>query len=181
MKNIFLGILVLLFFACQHQEPQKVFEGEKQFRVLEPSRIYFNNIRSSSYYKRRQPKTNIDIYTHRKFSKTRNKPLIRPIIVHEWMKDEASIFIEKNDYPHFRDDFDIAWENAQDSTAGILQLKRRSRQKQYEFAGALYEKILAKCEFYITNTKGERIPLWSDRKDKSAFVATMRDYYKLTE
>lgn len=181
MKKIIFAFFLLSLLACQVEKPRKVFEGDEAFRVTEPARLYFNNIRSIQYYKRRQAKTNIDIYTHRKFYKGRARPLIRPIIVHQWMKDEASIFLEKNDYPFFGDGYHLKWINRRDSTAGILKMERKTRQNQYEMAGSIYDCILKGYDLSIVNTKGENIAILNDRKDQSAFITTMKDYYKLSE
>ncbi len=178
-KRWYYLLLGLLFYACERPKPQKVFTGEKQFRTTDPSRLYFNNIRSSNYYKKRIPNTKVDTYRHRKFSYTDKRPILYATIINRWMEEEAYVFIEKNDYPAFTDSLVIQWKK--DSLAGEYVLDRFTKENQFEFAGRLYESIAQKQKLQLLLSNDETTPIFTEIKDQQAFLATMRDYYELIE
>ncbi|MEL6926847.1 MAG: hypothetical protein AAFO94_22595, partial [Bacteroidota bacterium] len=108
-------VLILLWFlggllSCEVPSAQKEFTGDKQFRTTDPSRLYFSNMRSGSYFNRRKPNTKVDLYTLRKFSREKERPILYPIIVNNWLQDEAYVFIERNQYDAFKDSLKIRWE-----------------------------------------------------------------------
>lgn len=177
-KLWFLGSL-LLIIACQSPEPQTEFVGEEQFRTTDPSLLYFKNVRSAYYYKEVEPHSKMDIYTFRKLSKTDDRPILYPKIINHWLKDEAYIFIEKGFYPYFDDTLRIQW--VSDTLTGEHLLTRKTRQRQYEFAGELYRSLKEGHQMKMLNAKKQWVPIFKDYDDKSAFIMVMNDYYKLTE
>lgn len=184
MQFITLSFTISIFFlisACQVPEPQKVYTGEKQFRTTDPSRLYFNNIRSTDYYRKRKTNTEIDLYTHRKLSYVDSRPIIQPILVNNWLENKAYIFIEKNDFKEgWSDTLTVAW-SVNDSLGGYYILDNLTRPKMYVFAGQLYEALLSKQELKIKDKKGTFYPIMLEAYDRKAFMITMRDFYRLTE
>lgn len=182
-------IRFLLLFAilvssttCSQPEPQKTFLGDKQFRTTPPSRLYFNNVRSVYYYKERKPNTKIDLFTLRKMYKGNAYPILIPRIINNWMKDEAYIFLENNAYPQFSDSVMVQWEHETiDSLKGTYLMTRRTKKQQYEFAGKLFESLTNAHELSIQNEQGEWIPFFDNFDDRMNYIATLKDYYKLTE
>ena len=179
IKNAPFIIIFLLIVGCEGPEAQKAFTGEQQFRTTDPSRLYFNNVRSSYYYNRRKPNTKIDLYTLRRFARDRNRPILYPVIVNNWMQDEAYIFIEKNDYEAFGDTLIIEWKS--DSLQGELALALFNKKNQFEFAGKLYEALTEQHELKLKKPNGGLVPIFENQLDRSNFITTMRDYYRLTE
>lgn len=104
------GTLIFLLFAgCKEPTPSKPQDSKPTglFATTAPSKIYFNNIRSIQYYRNRKPGTKLDVYRHKKFSMTNKRPIIYPLIIDNWMKDEAYLFVEQNTYPSFSDPLKI--------------------------------------------------------------------------
>jgi len=171
----------LLFGACNSPEPQKKYTGEKLFRTTDPSRLYFNNIRSTAYYRKKSPHSETDMYRNRKLSFNNQRPIIHPIIVNNWMSDEAYIFIEKNEYlGGWSDTLTIRW-SIEDSIGGKYLLPIPSRPEMYELAGKLYAAMKEGQLLEVKDAEGEFVPLLENQQDRSAFQTTMRDYYRLTE
>jgi hypothetical protein len=184
MKKMWFVVMVLLVFVnCETPKPQKVFTGDKQFRTTDPSRLRFLNVRAAYYYRERPQHTKLDIYKLRKFSNGKNKPVIAPVIVNNWMKDEAYLFFENNLYPYFRDTITIKWIEKNDSitNSGFHELTLKTKKNQYEFGGKLYESIQKGHDLFLKNTKNELVPIYNNGEERSAFTMTIRDYYRLTE
>jgi hypothetical protein len=184
MKFFWIVIFPLLFWiGCEQPEAQKVFTGDKQFRTTDPSLLRFNNLRTVYYYRERPKNTKLDIYKLRKFTMTKEYPLLIPVIVHNWMEEEAYLFFENNLYPYFMDTVTVKWQSSLDSmnTEGVYELALRNKQNQYEFSGKLYESLQKGHDLFIKNSKNEFVPFYDNIDDKSAFNTTIRDYYRLTE
>lgn len=180
---IVFGFLTAAFtgLSCQGPEPQKVYTGEEQFRTTDPSRLYFNNIRSTQYYRKRKPNTKMDLYRHRKLSFKDERPIIHPVIVNNWMEDEAYIFIEKNDYKGgWSDTLTVRWA-VEDSIGGYFYLDVPSRPNMLEFSGKVYEALRKGRQMAAKDREGNFIPIFEDSADRMAYQATLRDYYRLTE
>ncbi len=175
-------ITLVSYTTCTQPEPQKEFLGDKQFRTTHPSRLYFNNVRSAYYYKDRKPNTKIDLFTLRKVYKGKAYPTLVPKIVDNWMKNEAYIFLENNAYPYFTDSILVKWQHETiDTLQGEYIMTRRTKKQQYEFAGKLFESLTNSHELSIKNKKGEWIPLFDNFDDRMNYIATLKDYYRLTE
>lgn len=178
---IFFGGLTLLFFSCQSPEPQKQYTGDEQFHTTDPSRLYFNNIRSTQYYRQRKPNTKIDTYRHRKLSFVNDRPILHPMIVNNWLEDEAYIFIEKNDFEKgWSDTLTIQWA-VEDSIGGYFYLDVPTRPKMFEFSGYIYEAMREGKKLAAKDREGNFHEILEESKDRQAFFATMRDFYRLTE
>ena len=98
LYTLSLLLLPVLLWCCEQPEQQKTFTGDSQFRTTEPSRLRFLNVRAAYYYRERPQDTKFDIYKLRKFKITKEKPLFIPVIVHNWLEDEAYLFFENNLY-----------------------------------------------------------------------------------
>jgi hypothetical protein len=114
---------------------------------------------------------------------TKKYPLLIPVIINNWMEDEAYLFFENNLYPYFTDTITVKWQTMTDSstTEGIFELALRNKQNQYEFGGKLFESIQKGHNLFIKNSKNEFVPFYNDLSDQSAFRMTILDYYRLTE
>lgn len=179
----FVILLGIIWTSCEQPEAQKVFTGDKQFRTTDPSRIRFHNMRSVYYYRERARNTKMDIYKLRKFEMTKDRPVLIPVIINNWMKDEAYLFFENNLYPYFTDTITIQYQQQTDSTQikGIYELPLKNKKNQYEFGGQLFESINRGDDLFIKNSKNEFVPIYNHSNDKFAFMTTIKDYYRLTE
>jgi len=178
-KGLTFFLLGLAIWSCEIPQAQKVYTSDRQFRTTDPSRLYFKNIRSMDYYNRRKPNTKIDLYTFRKFSQDTTRPILYPMIVNNWLQDEAYIFIEKNGYSGFSDSLIISWKT--ETEDGQFAIGLFNKPMQYEFTGELYERLLNNEILFLKNKTGSLVPVFHNRADRLYFMTTMRDYYRLTE
>lgn len=177
---ILVFFLQLLLYACHQPEAQKEFTGAQQFRTTDPSRLYFNNIRSVYYLQEQQPDTRIEFYKLRRFPQTKERPFLYPIIANNWMESEAYIFLEKNDFKEgFSDTLTIQWKSETDS--GYYYLPVANRENQYVLAGQLYESLRSRHRLFIKTKAAEFTPFFTDIDEQQQFKTVLRDYYQLTE
>lgn len=172
-------ILAFWFSSCAAPQPQREFTGEKIFRTTQPSRLFFANTRAFGYYRKRPPGTDLDVYNLRKFKSTRKRPMLTPIIVDAYLKDEAYLFIEANEFPGLSDPMTIRIQT--DSITDTISLISPSRKEQLIFATDFYEGILkgGKVEVMVRDTGFMEI--YESRAERAAFLTVVKDYYRLTE
>jgi len=179
-KSFQLAILVIgLVLACSSPAPEPVSEGDPAFRTTDPSRLFFQNVRSASYYLERPKGTALELYRHRRFSQTAKRPLLIPIIVQAWVKHEAYLFIRPNDFPQIHQPLTVRWQY-QDESAEI-SMTEGTRSDQFQFANDLYASVRAGHNLELLKQDSSYTPILTSRAERSAFLATVRDYYRLTE
>lgn len=92
----FIPILILiLWMGCQSESVERYRNGNDLFKTTAPSFIYFKNIKSLKYQSTRNPKTQMDFYRPKTFTKVLNQPIIYPVIIHNWLEDESYLVFEK--------------------------------------------------------------------------------------
>ena len=172
-------ILALLFVKCSSPQPQRAFTGDKVFRTTQPSKLFFANTKAHNYYRKRPPGTDLDVYTLRKFKVTRRQPMLMPIIVDAYLKDEAYLFIEANKFPGITDPLTIRIET--ETTKDTFSLELPTRKAQLEFATDLYEGILngRRVEVLVHDTVF--VEIYKKRTERAVFQTVFTDYYRLTE
>lgn len=157
---------------------KKPVDTENRYRVTAPSQLYFKNIRSANYSEKKLP-NKMDVYKLKKFSTTNERPIIYPTIIHNWMGDEAYIFIEKNAYAHYGDSLIINWRQAESN--GQFHLALPTRDDQYDFVENIYDHIKKGDELFLKTKSQKDVPIFQNLEDRKHFVITLNDYYKLTE
>ena len=105
--------------------------------------------------------------------------MLIPIIVDAYLKDEAYLFIEANDFPGHSDPMTIRIQK--DSAMDTISLSDPSRKGQLAFATDFYEGILkgGKIEVMVRDTGFAEI--YESRAERASFLAVVKDYYRLTE
>lgn len=176
---IFLSLCVFFYFGCQQNRKTKAFSGDRQFQTTDPSRLYFKNIRSINYYQTRKPNTKIDIYQHRKFSRTDKRPILYPMILDNWLTGEAYLFIEKNAYPKFAEPLLI--QAQKDTVINTFKIEVFNKKNQYRFAEQLYNALNDGQELTVKTKTGAFVPIFQNYQDKSNFRMTISDYFRLIE
>lgn len=178
-KYIFLFIGILFYLGCQQNKPPKEFSGNPKFQTTDPARLYFKNIKSVAYYRTRKPHSDLDIYQLKKKVQTNERPIIHPMIVDNWLDNEAYLFLEKNDYSQFFDPLTIKID--QDTSANIFTIDLFNKDNQYNFAAKIYEALKARWALSVKNKDKTFVPILVHYQDKANFMATMTDYFRLIE
>lgn len=160
-------------------------ETQRRFRTTDPSRIYFRNVRIINYQSTTQPGTRIDLYRWKRWPQQTEYPEIIPVIVDNWMQDQAYIRLEINPTaPPPNEPLTISWQHnpeGQPSTNDTLQLVSFRWEDQYQFATQIYEHLLANDLVTIQGNDSRYYPLFQDYESRNAFLVTLRDYFRLIE
>ncbi|MEL6863492.1 MAG: hypothetical protein AAFP19_03690 [Bacteroidota bacterium] len=174
------GLLLLFLLSACSSDQEQVQKGPKSpFQTTQPSVLYFKNMRSVNYKQRRQePK--MDVYTFRQFTDTDSRPILYPLIVNNWLQDEAYLLIERNEFGAFADSLIVQWESPTDSS-GTFYLANTFKQQQYEFGLALYQRLKEDCSLKIKSSDGTYVPLFDQKEDRFHYATVVRDFLRLTE
>lgn len=170
---------VSFLWTCESNNSPKAFTGDRQFQTTDPSRLYFKNIRSIAYYRTRKLHSEIDIYQVRKFSRTDKRPIIYPQILDNWLDNEAYIFVEKNAFSKFASPLTIKSES--DSLSTTFEIDVFNKKNQYEFATSIFNSLNKGQELSVKTKEEGFVPIFQNYQDKSNFMMTIRDYYRLIE
>jgi len=172
-------MIAVMLASCAPPQPQREFTGEKIFRTTQPSRLFFANTRAHSYYRKRPPGTDLDVYKLRKFQFTTKRPMLIPIIVDAYLKDEAYLFVEANKFPGLSDPITFRVESKE--SIDTLRLDLPSRKAQLAFATDLYAGIMEGHKISVMVRDTGFVEIYEKRAERSAFQAVVKDYYRLTE
>lgn len=156
---------------------QQAGEGDQRFRTTQPSALYFKNMRSTQYKMQEQPKSRIELYRHKKFA---DNSLLLPVIAHNWLQDEAYLFLQPNPAaPALSKPLQFTTDTT--TVEQALTLDPPTPAQQYETALQLYKGMQAEKDWYIRQQNGSFQPLYTEGNERTAFLTTVRDYLKLTE
>ena len=180
MNNPIKLILVLFCFgliiSCQLDRDKKVERQKFQFKVGADANLFFRNVRQI-YYDRESPDGKWQAY--RLTDRTITGTFISPVIVINWLKDEAYLLIESSDDLAEEDFFSLIIEDEASLKKDTLILKDRGRERMLEFGSRIYEAIQKKQSIKIL--KGENyIPLFPSDTTRDSFRLVMADFYRLT-
>jgi hypothetical protein len=182
MKIRFFTVLSLLFsFACSDISPEEASAEKSVFSTTAPSHIFFKNMRSSYYQATQQAGTKVDLYQLRKIKTDASVPLIYPVIADNWMKDEAYVLIQTNEYEKgFQSPLSVYWSSEKEE--GVIEMKSPPNfEHQYAFALELEEALRKNYRLHVLDGNGEEVAVFEAYDEKSVFLTTLRDYKKLVE
>lgn len=157
-------------------------DTESPFLVKDPNYIYFKNVRKYYYTESRapggKPSERMNIYQLRKFSAAKERPLIYPQIIDNWLEDKAYLFLERNEYP-------IATPLTLYATAGrdtsVIRMERPTPQAQWATAEKIARALEADQSLFVLNEASARVPIFEQKTDRLAFLTTIKDFRRLTE
>lgn len=170
--------LGLALSACDTKRTEP-FSGDPAFRVSQPSRLYFANIRASSYYLENPKGTHLEVYRLRKFSQGANRPMVVPVIVQAYLKDEAYVFVRPNDYPGIDPGLKIRFATADSS--GTYGLGDGSKASHGALAEGLRRSILRGDSLYLALAGGREAYIYPTRAERGLFLTVMADYDRLLD
>ena len=172
------GILLLLaiVIGCglEREEP---FDGDPEFRMSAPARLYFANVRSAHYYYERPRGTDLDVYRLKTLSQTTARPMLLPLIVQAYLNDEAYLFIKPNAYEGVQEPLSVRLGLAAD--AARLNAGSGSRHDQRVFGDSLRAAVLRGDSLYLVLSDGRLERVLAEAQDKAAFLTVLQDYHTL--
>jgi len=176
----FLIFLLIGIFSCGDISSKRIVNNTKiPYRTTDPSKLYFKNIKSIAYYVQTVEPNRMEKYTFRKFDKSNEQPNLYPLIINNWMEDEAYIFLEKNDFPNWADPMTI--QVKADTATYDIQMLRAGKEHQYDFAEKLFQNIQAKNDLSVKVSDSTYLPFLQNYRDRIYFMTVMKDYYRLIE
>ena len=176
----FLVFLLIGLLSCGDISSKRIVNDSKsQFRTNDPSKLYFKNIKSTAYFSTTVEPNRMEKYTYRKFDKGDEQPNLYPVIVNNWMEDEAYIFLEKNDFPDWADPLTI--QVKADTATYEIEMHRAGKEHQFDFAEKLFQNIKAKNDLSVKTKDGTFLPFLENYKNRIYYMTVMKDYYRLIE
>lgn len=175
-------LLLFLLSSCQSaDELPPAPPADKRFQTSDPSRLYFNNIRSSAYrildYSDRYTK----VYTMANWPDTAATAFLVPSIVDFWLYDQAYIDLE---WRAASQPINLPWQLIveQEKQQDTLLLNSKHWSDQYEFADKLNQILLQRTtKLSILLEDGSQLPIMSTSEVQRLFRLTWKDYSSLTD
>ncbi|MBL7860267.1 MAG: hypothetical protein JNJ65_03845 [Cyclobacteriaceae bacterium] len=169
-----LCFMLILLNGCEIDRNKNVDRSKFQFTIGDDAELFFRNVRQI-YYDRASPDGTWQAYSFHDRYKGNERPVIVPVIVINWIKDEAYLLIDTNDLLADEDELRVIISNTQPDT---IVLRDRGRERMLEFGSKLFEAIQANQSMQIKN-KGIYSPMLTEEVDREAFRVTMADFYRL--
>lgn len=166
-----------LIGGCKIDRKEVVDRDRFTFKATEDSYLFFKNVRQIYYDFTDLPQARWHAYRYGDRYKGNERPMLTPVIVVAWIKNEAYLLIEPNELLQ-AEEMLIIHEIANGKTYEY-RLGERGRENMLEFATKIYEGIMAENEILIrVNDQYER--LFTNEEDAENFRVVMGDYYRLT-
>ncbi len=168
---------LLLLIGCESGSVKRQQHGDLQFKTTAPSLIYFKNIRSLKYEHNRNPKSQMDFYRPKVFSKTTSQPVIYPVIVQNWLEDESYLIFEKKNIADSAKIFVVD----KDGNRTELNWPEKDYLEQLVFVRNLETILKSNQKVLIGENDGEVIPLAYSISERTSFLSVVQDFQNLTE
>jgi hypothetical protein len=173
-----LFLVFLLQVGCKIDREKEVDRSKFQFKIGADANLFFRNVRQI-YYDRSSPDGTWQAYRFSDRYTGNDRPVIEPVIVINWLQDEAYLLIDVNDLLGEEDMIIVTISDAHANKTDTLYLNQRGRERMLEFGSKLYEAIQANRKVAV-QSKGEFVPVFNDEIDREAFRITVSDFYRLT-
>jgi len=180
LKPFLIGLLLIMasLAGCKIDRDKKVDRAKFQFEVGDDSELFFRNVRQI-YYDRTSPDGTWQAYRFSDGYSGNERPLILPVIVINWLKDEAYLLIDTNELLSEEDYLEVIISDSSTAKSDTVILNQRGRERMLEFGSQLYEAIQANQKMEV-KSRGEFLPVLKENIDREAFRVTMSDFYRLT-
>lgn len=180
LKPFLIGLFLIIISlpGCKIDRDKKVSRSKFQFEIGDDSELFFRNVRQI-YYDRSSPDGTWQAYRFDDRYFGNDRPVILPVIVINWLQDEAYLLIDTNQLLSEEDDLRVMISDTSTSKIDTLILNQRGRERMLEFGSRLYEAIQANQKMAV-RSKGKFVPLLVEGNDRETFRITMSDYYRLT-
>lgn len=177
MRNCFkaLGFVVILLSGCKIDQDKKVDRSKFQFTIGDDAELFFRNVRQI-FYDRASPEGTWQAYSFKNRYQGNERPVIVPVIVINWLKDEAYILIDTNDLLADEEELRVV---ILSTPLDTIALRDRGWERMLEFGSRVYEALQANQQLQI-QSKGIYRPILTEENDREAFRVTMADFYRLT-
>lgn len=170
--------MVILLPGCKIDRKQRISRDRFTFRVSDDSFLFFRNVRQVYYDFQDLPKARWYAFRHADRPVDPNRPLITPVIVVDWMKNESYVLVEPNEMLSNESTLLIRERNKNQKTFEY-SLSERGRENMLEFVTKIYEGIMEEHDIYVLSN-GREHALFQNDEERDTFRVVMADYYRLT-
>lgn len=181
MLNSFLKsipLLILLLAGCKIDRDRTVDRNKFTFVMPDDAELFFRNVRQI-YYNRSSPDGKWQAYRFKDFYEGNDRPLITPVIVINWLQDEAYLLVDTNEFLSEEDFLSVVIADTIQHKSDTITLSQRGRENMLEFASRIYEGVQHQSPMFV-KSKNQYLPLLDNEDDRESFRITMSDYYRLT-
>lgn len=177
MKLLYTLLLALLLSACGTGNNRAL--PPHNFSITNDSGLFFKNVRQLYYdFQEIPPGSNRYVYRIKSRNHSDRSPLIYPTLMIDWVKEEASILIEPNNYPGIPILLNIKIDCSEKAEVSYAVLDERGKENMLDFALKIYQAIEQGCILSL-EIEQEFIPIMQDDMSKEAFRKAMLDYFAL--
>lgn len=174
-----LPLLLLWLCACD-EAPPRSGTGDRALRTTAPSRLYFKNVRASDYASTEEDASRADIYRFRDFPDTAAAPMLLPVIVDNWLEDEAYVRFATIPYPQgYARPLQLIGQTA--GQPDTLTLNATDPAAQLAFAERLYRMLKRNGRISIVTTDPNSRSLGLDESGQQWTLTVLEDYLRLVE
>lgn len=180
LKPFLIGqlLIILLLTGCKIDHDKKVDRSKFQFEIGDDSELFFRNVRQI-YYDRSSPDGKWQAYRLSNRYPGEERPVILPVIVINWLMDEAYLLIDTNELLSEEEHLEVIISDSSTAKSDTIILNQRGRERMLEFGSQLYEAIQANQKIEV-KSKGKFLLILNEDIDRETFRITMSDYYRLT-
>ncbi|MFM8912904.1 MAG: hypothetical protein ACKOE6_08325 [Flammeovirgaceae bacterium] len=175
-RRIFILLVSVAIFGCKIDRDKKVDRSKYSFIIGDDAELFFRNVRQI-YYDRSSPDGTWQAYRFANRFKGEDHPAILPVIVINWLKDEAYLLIDTNQALSNEDFLRVKIKTQNDSF--VVDLDERGRERMLEFGSVIYEAIQRNDSVFIWYN-GRYQPILTDADERESFRIPMADFYRLT-
>jgi hypothetical protein len=171
-------VMVILLPACKIDRKARVDRDKFTFKVSDDALLFFRNVRQVYYDFQDLPQAHWYAFRHSDRPVDPQSPLITPVIVVDWMKNESYILVEPNERMAGEAEIVVRERNKKGITFEY-SLSQRGRENMLEFTTKIYEGIMEENDLFIVSG-GREYPLFQSDEQRDIFRVVMADYYRLT-
>ncbi len=178
--RIKLVFLLLLGLCACADAPPRTGTGNRAFRTTAPSHLYFKNMRAADYTTTEDEATRADIYRYRDYPDTAAVPMLLPVIVDNWLEDEAYIRFQLIPYPEgYAMPLRIVYPGSEG--ADTLVLTGTGPVSQLAFAESLYARLQRNATGSVVTKSGSLSKLTPGEDGQIWTKTVLQDYFRLVE
>jgi hypothetical protein len=177
-RFLILFVMVILVPACKIDRNKSVDRDKFTFKMSDDSFLFFKNVRQIYYDFQDLSKAKWQAFRFGARYQSISRPVITPVIVVDWMKNESYLLVEPNEVLLSEKALIIREKNSKGKLFEY-SLKEKGRENMLEFATKIYEGIMDGNEIYVQSNQ-KFLPLFINDDDRENFRIVMSDYYRLT-
>jgi len=177
--NLLFSFILFITFSCKIDQNKEVDRSKFTFKTGDDTELFFKNVRQLYYEVEEFPNAKLNIYRLRARSLDQSRPVLNLAIAMNWLKDEAYILPEPNDYLREMDPIIIYWASTTNTDKGKIILKYSTKEANLEFAADIFDGIRNNYTFQLERNKS-KIDFLTTQRDREAIRITISDYFRLT-